>query len=333
MRCLRQISSAYEVLPPSFLIHASDVVREGNNPISGGGFADIWKGLMLGQNVCLKVLRFFTTTHIRKKLLQDVCREALVWKQLDHPGVLKFLGVSVDMFFPSFCLVSPWMANGNINDYLQVYPNHDLLTVLREVAEAMQYLHEYTPCIVHADIRGANILVTDDGHCVLADFGLASVSETQSLTTSSVGLTGSVRWLSPEVLSPTASQRKPHPSRDIYAYGCTALEIYTKLPPFHSYYHDITIFSEVISGKRPDRPTQEEAPCLTDNVWQLIEQCWRQDASMRPQAREVVNETINLIQGRFADQMAQDCGTVRNQASSLQMPVRQCKTEDIVDKT
>ncbi|KAJ7572446.1 kinase-like domain-containing protein, partial [Mycena floridula] len=245
MRCLRQISSAYEVLPPSFLIHASDVVREGNNPISGGGFAvcichcsisflpiifncfqDIWKGLMLGQNVCLKVLRFFTTTHIRKKLLQDVCREALVWKQLDHPGVLKFLGVSVDMFFPSFCLVSPWMANGNINDYLQVYPNHDLLTVLREVAEAMQYLHEFTPCIVHADIRGANILVTDDGHCVLADFGLASVSGTQSLATSSVGSKGSVRWLCPEVLLSTlASQQKPHPSRDIYAYGCTALEV------------------------------------------------------------------------------------------------------------
>ncbi|KAJ7572440.1 kinase-like domain-containing protein [Mycena floridula] len=318
MRCLRQISSAYEVLPPSFLIHASDIVREGNNPISGGGFADIWKGLMIGQSVCLKVLRFFTTTHIRKKLLQDVCREALVWKQLDHPGVLKFLGVSVDMFAPSFCLISPWMANGNINDYVQVYPDLDLLTVLREVAEAMQYLHEYTPCIVHADIRGA---IADDGHCVLADFGLASVSETQSLATSSAGLKGSVRWLSPEVLVPIASQRKPRPSRDIYAYGCTVLEIHTKLPPFHSYYHDVAIFSEVISGKRPPRPTLEEAPSLTDDVWHLIERCWTQEASDRPQAREVINNIINL---RFANQMSEDSELAVEQAP--QTSVRQTKT-------
>ncbi|KAJ7575964.1 kinase-like domain-containing protein [Mycena floridula] len=327
MRCLRQISSAYEVLPPSFLIHASDVVREGSNPICGGGFADIWKGRMDEHDVCLKVLRFFTTArHLRRKLLQDVCREALVWKQLDHPGVLKFLGVSMDMFAPSFCLVSPWMDNGNINEYLQVYPDHDCLTVLREVAEAMQYLHEFTPCIVHADIRGANIMVTNDGHCVLADFGLASVSETQSFATSSVGLKGSVRWLCPEVLLPTASQQKPHPSRDIYAYGCTALEIYTKRPPFHSYYHDAMIFTDLIAGKRPERPTQEEAPCLTNNVWQLIEQCWRQDASTRPQAREIASELINLIQRRFADEMAQDGGLVRKQASSSQTPVRQHKT-------
>ncbi|KAJ7575874.1 hypothetical protein C8J56DRAFT_1171771 [Mycena floridula] len=305
MRCLRQISSAYEVLPPSFLIQASNVIREGSNPVCGGGFADIWKGLdePSGQKVCLKVLRFFTTTHIRKKLLQDVCREALVWKQLDHPGVLKFLGVSVDMFTPSFCLVSPWMANGNINDYLQLYPDHDCLIVLREVAEAMQYLHEFTPCIVHADIRGANILVTNDGHCVLADFGLASVSETQSFATSSVRSKGSVRWLSPEVLLPTAIQRKPHPSRDIYAYGCTALEIYTKLPPFHLYTHDAMILIDLIAGKGPERPTQEEAPSLTDDVWQLIQRCWTHQTSDRPQAREVVEELMKLTRLRISDQM------------------------------
>ncbi|KAJ7575853.1 kinase-like domain-containing protein, partial [Mycena floridula] len=170
-----------------------------------------------------------------------------------------------------------------------------------------------------------NILVTDDGHCVLADFGLASVSGTQSLATSSVGSKGSVRWLCPEVLLPTlASQKKPHPSRDIYAYGCTALEIYTNLPPFHSYYHDAMILADLIAGKRPERPTQEEAPCLTDNVWQLIKQCWRQDASMRPQAREVVNKIINLIQGRFPDQITQDCGLVTKQAP--QTSTRQTKT-------
>ena len=56
---------------------------------------------------------------------QQFCREALVWKQLNHPNVLPFLGINMELFTPRFCLVSPWMSNGSLLDYLKKNPEHN----------------------------------------------------------------------------------------------------------------------------------------------------------------------------------------------------------------
>ncbi|KAK0211592.1 hypothetical protein IW262DRAFT_1251574, partial [Armillaria fumosa] len=50
------------------------------------------------------------------------CREALVWQNVKHPNILPFLGVNKEIFAPSFCLISPWMDNGNIMSFLCHHP-------------------------------------------------------------------------------------------------------------------------------------------------------------------------------------------------------------------
>ncbi len=102
---------------------------------------------MNDETVCLKVLRIFLENgHVeRKKMIkvllsitlsnrsslhvcdQSFCSEALVWRNLNHPNVLPFIGVSKDLFYPSFCLISPWMNNGNIMAFLSQNPDHDRL--------------------------------------------------------------------------------------------------------------------------------------------------------------------------------------------------------------
>ncbi len=58
-------------------------------------------------------------------MLKNLCREALVWKQLHHKNILPFLGVNYEYFKPRCCLISPWMKNGNIISYLQANKHHD----------------------------------------------------------------------------------------------------------------------------------------------------------------------------------------------------------------
>lgn len=111
----------------------------------------------------------------------------------------------------------------------------------------MCYLHSRDPPIVHGDIRGvrsfrnpicdnnsrcvkANILVTIDGRCCLADFGLALVtseSVTQVWSITSSGTTkGALRWMAPEYLESDGLAPTPiHSSRDVYAFGCTVVEV------------------------------------------------------------------------------------------------------------
>ncbi|KIK64855.1 hypothetical protein GYMLUDRAFT_143969, partial [Collybiopsis luxurians FD-317 M1] len=110
----------YEILPSSLFVQ--DLQRIGQNPIRGGGFADIWRGTMgSNQSVCLKVLRLILEPDedAREKIRKQTCHEALVWRQLKHPNILPLLGVNSKLFYPSFCLVYPWMENQDIIAYLK----------------------------------------------------------------------------------------------------------------------------------------------------------------------------------------------------------------------
>lgn len=68
MRLLRKMAQNYGALPPSFLL--GDLAPAGNRAVCGGGFSDIWKGKLGDQDVCIKVLRVFTTTKMREELVK-----------------------------------------------------------------------------------------------------------------------------------------------------------------------------------------------------------------------------------------------------------------------
>ncbi|KAK1220179.1 hypothetical protein PQX77_017082 [Marasmius sp. AFHP31] len=294
IQCLCEAVKRYQTLPPTLFLR--DIEKEQSSwPLRGGGFADIWKGRSTsdGRSLCLKVLRMFAESDEvrRKKTISEFCREALVWRQLDHPNVLPFLGVNTELFAPGFCLVLPWMENGDILKYMKRHPTHNLLKSLREIAAGIAYLHSHEPTIVHGDIRGANILVTNDRTCALADFGLAIATESKIMPTSSgSGLKGSIRWLAPEVISGDRYWRES-PSRDVYAFGCTVLELLTLEPPFAGQ-TEAGVILAVVSRSRPKRPNDSE--WCTDKLWDLVERCWACEPHTRPKADDILRELEDM---------------------------------------
>ncbi|KAF9053824.1 kinase-like protein, partial [Hymenopellis radicata] len=257
---------------------------------------DIWKGQMNDETVCLKVLRIFLENgHVaRQKIIKSFCSEALVWRNLNHPNVLPFLGVSKDLFYPSFCLISPWMNNGNIMAFLSQNPDHDRLRSVTEVAQGLAYLHTLAPPIVHADIRGANILVTDDLRCCLADFGLALAVESQAPAVSTTTLQGSIRWLAPEILDVRLFDSQYVTARDIYAFGCTILEIYTGKPPFSDIHSDAAIIHEILTRCRmPSRPPEDVFP--SEELWVLVQDCLAASATERPSAHSILRVLQEMV--------------------------------------
>ena len=75
----------------------------------------------------------------------------------------------------------------------------------------------------------SNILVTDDLRCCICDFGLSIVIESQKLNvTMSKAPQGTTRWMAPELLDPKSfpeCNSKTKIKEDIYAFGCTILEV------------------------------------------------------------------------------------------------------------
>ncbi|KAE9385809.1 kinase-like protein [Gymnopus androsaceus JB14] len=127
------------------------------------------------------------------------------------------------------------MENKDVMTYLRKNPTHNRHTVVSIIAAGLSYLHMRDPPILHGDIRGANILISDDFHCCLADFGLTVViSDSRALSNATSGMTkGTARWMAPELIIPkTSAKPTNNTSRDVYAFGCTILEILTLRLPF-----------------------------------------------------------------------------------------------------
>ncbi|KAH8828637.1 kinase-like domain-containing protein [Flagelloscypha sp. PMI_526] len=277
-RILRKLVKKHQTVPPSLRI--TDILVDAK-PFSGGGFSDVYHGRIQGVEVCVKVLRFFMTDGQRQKVRKDFCREALLWRQLQHPNILPFLGFNEELFTPSFCLVSPLMMNGNVRTFLERNPHHSRVKILLDIAEGINYLHSFCPPIVHGDIRGANVLVKSNFDCCIGDLGLSLIAESGGIDSTSRNTHGGAcRWMAPELLDSQFSLHNPDKrKRDIYAFGCTALEIWTNAVPFANQPFDYMVCLDITHGRRPLRPRQPQVP---DWLWTLIEICWQEAPTARP---------------------------------------------------
>jgi hypothetical protein len=65
---------------------------------------------------------------------------------MDHPNILPFFGVDEQMFRPSFCLISPWMDNGNVIKFLEKNPDFDRLKAVLSKISLSSWCYQNFVC-------------------------------------------------------------------------------------------------------------------------------------------------------------------------------------------
>ncbi|KAK7047917.1 hypothetical protein VNI00_006245 [Paramarasmius palmivorus] len=217
---------------------------------------------------------------------KEYLREAIVWRQLKHPNLLPCLGLYyLDETQQRICLVSPWMVNGNLSEFLRRHPvpsvNHRLQLML-DIARGLFYLH--TMHVIHGDLKGVNILITQSHRACIADFGLSHVAESQLFKISSKATSnqavGTIRWAAPEVLN----GNEPTKESDVYSCGLVYYEIVTLGDlPFKDLRTDAAVTLAVSQGKRPEKPQD-----VSEKVWSTMEHCWKHKAGERITAEDLL---------------------------------------------
>ncbi|KIY70876.1 kinase-like protein, partial [Cylindrobasidium torrendii FP15055 ss-10] len=182
---------------------------------------------------------------------KDCFREAIVWKRLQHKNIQPFLGIEHELYDPSLCLISPWREMGSLNQFLKKNPMHGLIDVVLDILHALDYLHTLEPPVVHADLRGGNI-VNDDHTCMVTDFGVSRIS--QSIRNLTATPHGTYRWMPPEAFNEETAKDSYHPPRDMYSFACTVIEIYTNDHPFSEIKHDNGVVGALARGRRAQWP-------------------------------------------------------------------------------
>ncbi|OJA14098.1 hypothetical protein AZE42_10008 [Rhizopogon vesiculosus] len=283
-------------LLPNMHLERGEVKRIGLYAVKGSGVADIWEGYYLNEEkVSIKVLR---AVNCKPQTLVRFDREVAIWKRVWEANrgehILPLYGYcSTDGPYPY--VVSPWMVNGTVNEYIKKYPTVDHFALIKGICDGLNVLHTMVPPIVHGDLKASNIVVDINGNPLLSDFGFAKVLEdvTGVNFTMSAGAANSQRWLAPELSSDNAMLTT---QSDIFAYGMTILEIMTHEVPWHTIHNTTHVVIKLSKGEMPPRP-QDLAVItrgLDDNLWWLTRRCWSTTAEERPPTKEI-QEILTLF--------------------------------------
>ncbi|KAF8999176.1 kinase-like domain-containing protein [Cyathus striatus] len=312
LKAMLRLSKQSTLYPSSYVMTG---IKRDAHPTAGGHFAEIYKGEVNRRQLCLKVFKLYSSEihKINDLLKVAFYKEAILWRHLVHPNLLPFYGIyQLGDTGGRICLVSPWMSNGNISGYLGQHPEKTVSSwYIADIAYGLAYLHRKS--IIHGDLKGLNVLISDHGTACLADFGLSSVFiDTASLAwnsyDTSVSRAGTVRWQSPELIAGSDGTTK---ESDIYAFACVCYEVFIGKVPFYEHPHDPTVIYNVLSGYRPSRPKLNSTAYkygLDDWMWSLIEECWDQNPTKRPAVSEVVGRLSRRDEySRHHENKAHEC--------------------------
>ncbi|KGN40071.1 hypothetical protein N801_16630, partial [Knoellia aerolata DSM 18566] len=242
--------------------------------LADGGMATVYLALdtRLDREVALKVMR--------AHLAQDETfrsrfhREARSAARLSHPGIVAVYDQGEDdghMFLAMEYV--PGQTLREVLDAEGALTPRAALDIMLPVLEALAVAHRGG--IIHRDVKPENVILREDGAVKVADFGLARAVTSQTVTSSSGMLLGTVAYLSPEQVERGIADARS----DVYAAGLVLFEMLTGSKAFEGDTAINVAYQHVYAGAPRLRSRAPDAPGVLD---ELVATATSRDPDGRP---------------------------------------------------
>ncbi len=181
--------------------------------IGRGGYADVYSAsdTLLGIKVALKIPH---QHFVSPELLEEFRREARLTMKLDHPHILPIRDATfIDGHFVIISPLGQQTLDERLGKRIGFETSFGIVTQLLEAVA-----HAHTEGVIHCDIKPENILLFEDNHIRLGDFGIAKAAQ-QTIKASG---TGTVGYMAPE-----QAMGKPSSRSDVFSIGLIAYRMFS----------------------------------------------------------------------------------------------------------
>lgn len=286
----------------------SDVLNITNNftrILGKGGFGKVYHGYIGHTQVAVKML---SPTSVQG--YQEFEAEMKLLMRVHHRNLTVLVGYCYEETYMG--LIYEYMVNGDLETHLSGKNTNILswearLQIALDAAQGLEYLHYgCKPPIIHRDVKTTNILLNENLHAKLADFGLSKIFPTDGDThVSTFNVAGTPGYVDPEYSS---SYRLTEKS-DVYSFGVVLLKIITSRPVIEKFTDENIHISQWVSFMLAQGDIinivdpRLQGAFNMNSAWKAVEiamLCVSSTSTRRPTMSQVVAELKECLTTEFA---------------------------------
>ncbi|XP_027076377.2 LEAF RUST 10 DISEASE-RESISTANCEUS RECEPTOR-LIKE PROTEIN KINASE-like 1.4 isoform X2 [Coffea arabica] len=317
-----------QVFSYSELEEATDGFSQ-SRELGDGGFGAVYYGVLTDGRV-VAVKRLYENNF---KRVEQFINEVEILTRLRHPNLVTLFGCTSKRS-RELLLVYEYIPNGTVADHLHgkrassgllSWPVR--LNIAIETADALAYLHKSD--IIHRDVKTNNILLDNDFHVKVADFGLSRLFP-NDVTHVSTAPQGTPGYVDPEYYQCYQLTEKS----DVYSFGVVLIELISSLQAVDTnrHRHDINLANMAVNkiqnhtlhelvDSSLEFGTNSPMRRMTTLVAELAFRCLQQERDMRPSMQEVVdalrgiqNEGLNTAKVEVVHILVDDVAPLKHNA-------------------
>ena len=258
-------------------------------PIGHGAFGTVYKAVHNSTNkiYAIKIIDYSKdnnkdNNNIINYNYNSVQQETSLMRKVNKSDyIVKYYGSYFSRKTNTIWLILEYCSSGSAIDLMlsmdRTFSEVEVATMMEMILKGLILMHGEN--LIHRDIKGANILISEEGYAKLGDFGVGAVLSEEKYR---ISKKGSPYWMSPQV----ASSIKYDFKTDIWSLGITCVELLEGEPPF-SDLKPKNVMERI--SKKP--PSPEEIIDLNEHTPEFksfLEHCLEKDPKKRYSAKDLL---------------------------------------------
>ena len=277
------------------------------SPIGHGAFGTVYKAMHNAskQMYAIKIIQYFKEEHNLLSNLNHMENINFCYKTVQEETslmrlvnssdyIVKYYGSYFSRQTNTLWLILEYCASGSVIDLMlamdRVYTEIEIATIVKMILQGLILIHSKN--LIHRDVKGANILLSEEGFAKIGDFGVG-VKLNKDLENLRKSKKGSPYWMSPQVVLNQGYST----GTDIWSLGITCLELINGEPP-NSALKPMEVMEKIGKCKINFDELFGEKNNFSEDFKDFVKKCLVIEEKKRAKAKELINHRFIVKKSR-----------------------------------